>query len=148
MQKYVIDEQIMVWKLLTAFYFRLVCVYPRSSLLSNISIHPLPSHIFSASQKCRSPCSQLSGALSSDCNLFSRPSFAPHHSILTILFISLSKRFKNPALNTIDHAVSLISQRKNIVVLSGAGISVSCGIRQFIFMFDLLLLTMSHHHRS
>lgn len=40
-------------------------------------------------------------------------------------------RFKIPHINTIDDAVDLIKKSKNILVLTGAGISVSCGIPDF-----------------
>jgi NAD-dependent SIR2 family protein deacetylase len=40
-------------------------------------------------------------------------------------------RFKLPHLNTIDDAVDLIKRSSNILVLTGAGISVSCGIPDF-----------------
>ena len=40
-------------------------------------------------------------------------------------------RFKLPHYNTIDDAVQLIQSAKNILVLTGAGISVSCGIPDF-----------------
>ncbi|KDQ18877.1 hypothetical protein BOTBODRAFT_28366 [Botryobasidium botryosum FD-172 SS1] len=42
-----------------------------------------------------------------------------------------SKRSKNPNINTISDVLSLLRASKNIVVLSGAGISVSCGIPDF-----------------
>ncbi|KAK2624731.1 hypothetical protein QTJ16_005924 [Diplocarpon rosae] len=43
----------------------------------------------------------------------------------------LSKRIKLPQYNTVDDAVSLIGLARNIIVLSGAGISTSLGIPDF-----------------
>ncbi|KAG4440904.1 hypothetical protein IFR05_003594 [Cadophora sp. M221] len=43
----------------------------------------------------------------------------------------LSKRIKLPQYNTIDDAVSLIKKARNIIVLTGAGISTSLGIPDF-----------------
>ena len=43
----------------------------------------------------------------------------------------LQKRVKLPQYNTIDDAVSLIERSKNIIVLTGAGISTSLGIPDF-----------------
>lgn len=43
----------------------------------------------------------------------------------------LSKRIKLPQHNTIDDAVALIKNAKNIIVLTGAGISTSLGIPDF-----------------
>lgn len=41
------------------------------------------------------------------------------------------KRYKLPHINTLDDAVKLIGNSKKILVLTGAGISVSCGIPDF-----------------
>ncbi|EPT00966.1 hypothetical protein FOMPIDRAFT_149580 [Fomitopsis schrenkii] len=43
----------------------------------------------------------------------------------------LESREKLPQYNTVDDAVRLIRERKRILVLTGAGISVSCGIPDF-----------------
>ncbi|TVY38768.1 NAD-dependent protein deacetylase [Lachnellula subtilissima] len=43
----------------------------------------------------------------------------------------LSKRIKLPQYNTIDDAVDLLKQSRNIIVLTGAGISTSLGIPDF-----------------
>ncbi|KAG4424810.1 hypothetical protein IFR04_001970 [Cadophora malorum] len=43
----------------------------------------------------------------------------------------LSKRIKLPQYNTVDDAVSLIKKARNIIVLTGAGISTSLGIPDF-----------------
>ncbi|XP_046844853.1 NAD-dependent protein deacetylase sirtuin-1-like [Xenia sp. Carnegie-2017] len=40
-------------------------------------------------------------------------------------------REKLPHINTLDHAIHLLATRKNILVLTGAGVSVSCGIPDF-----------------
>lgn len=41
------------------------------------------------------------------------------------------KRQKLPNINTINDVVELIKKSKNIIVLTGAGVSVSCGIPDF-----------------
>ncbi|KAH9943822.1 SIR2-domain-containing protein [Amylocystis lapponica] len=47
------------------------------------------------------------------------------------LYHELESRDKLPQYNTIDDAVSLIRASKRILILTGAGISVSCGIPDF-----------------
>lgn len=41
------------------------------------------------------------------------------------------RRKRLPNINTIEHVVNLIKASKNIIVLTGAGVSVSCGIPDF-----------------
>lgn len=43
----------------------------------------------------------------------------------------LRRRHKLEQYNTVDDAVELLAKAKNIMVLSGAGISTSCGIPDF-----------------
>lgn len=45
--------------------------------------------------------------------------------------IDKQKRKKRQDINTLEQAVNLISKSKNIIVLTGAGVSVSCGIPDF-----------------
>ncbi|KIP02738.1 hypothetical protein PHLGIDRAFT_130573 [Phlebiopsis gigantea 11061_1 CR5-6] len=56
-------------------------------------------------------------------------------TLLYFLEVAMSRelqaREKQTAYNTIDDAVDLIKQSRNIVILTGAGISVSCGIPDF-----------------
>lgn len=49
---------------------------------------------------------------------------------LTARCISLRRRAKLPQYNTVDDVIQLLKKCKRIVVLTGAGISVSCGIRK------------------
>jgi len=43
----------------------------------------------------------------------------------------LRRREKLPNVNTVDDAIELLRNAKRIIVLSGAGISTSCGIPDF-----------------
>ncbi|RNA02427.1 NAD-dependent deacetylase sirtuin-1-like [Brachionus plicatilis] len=52
-----------------------------------------------------------------------------HASAISSLF--LTQREKLPNVNTIEDCVDLIAKSKNIIVLTGAGCSVSCGIPDF-----------------
>ncbi|CDR99371.1 related to HST1-silencing protein [Sporisorium scitamineum] len=64
-----------------------------------------------------------------------RESDVPLDVLLPILKTALARilrrREKLPQYNTVDDALSLLATRKRIMVLSGAGISVSCGIPDF-----------------
>lgn len=53
-------------------------------------------------------------------------------SLLTLAFSrELAKRAKLPQYNSVDDAVTLIKNARNIIVLTGAGISTSLGIPDF-----------------
>ncbi|KAJ1536719.1 NAD-dependent protein deacetylase sirtuin-1, partial [Nowakowskiella sp. JEL0078] len=48
-----------------------------------------------------------------------------------LFFQKICKREKIASINTLHQALSLFESKKNIIVLSGAGVSVSCGIPDF-----------------
>jgi hypothetical protein len=56
------------------------------------------------------------------------------YEILMDLFLPLRQRKVLEQYQTLDDAVELIRTRKNIIILTGAGISVSCGSK-FSFLF-------------
>eukprot|EP00735_Rhodelphis_limneticus_P011685 TRINITY_DN4819_c0_g1::TRINITY_DN4819_c0_g1_i1::g.995::m.995 TRINITY_DN4819_c0_g1::TRINITY_DN4819_c0_g1_i1::g.995 ORF type:complete len:688 (-),score=73.41,sp/A0A0G2JZ79/SIR1_RAT/59.32/5e-100,SIR2/PF02146.12/9.6e+03,SIR2/PF02146.12/1.2e-60,TPP_enzyme_M/PF00205.17/0.38,TPP_enzyme_M/PF00205.17/1.2,Rep_fac_C/PF08542.6/0.11 TRINITY_DN4819_c0_g1_i1:242-2305(-) len=63
------------------------------------------------------------------CERFLRPEVI--YRLLTELRESIYPRVRCPIVSSIDSALQLISQARKIVVLTGAGISVSCGIPDF-----------------
>jgi hypothetical protein len=58
--------------------------------------------------------------------------------ILMDLFLPIRERHLLDQYQTLDHAVQLIRTCKNILVLTGAGISVSCGSK-FVFYYFVLV---------
>jgi hypothetical protein len=55
------------------------------------------------------------------------------YEILMNLFLPIRQRKVLEQYQTLDDAVELIRTRKNILILTGAGISVSCGSKHFCF---------------
>lgn len=64
-----------------------------------------------------------------------RPPSTPDILLLPFTKLALSRilrrREKLPHLNTVEQAIDLLRRAKKIIVLSGAGISTSCGIPDF-----------------
>ena len=56
------------------------------------------------------------------------------YEILMNLFLPIRRRQVLDQYQTLDDAVELIRTRKNIIVLTGAGISVSCGSKSLDFV--------------
>ena len=57
--------------------------------------------------------------------------------ILMDFFLPVRQRQPLEQYQTLDHAVNLIRQCKNILVLTGAGISVSCGSKSLVVRFSM-----------
>jgi NAD-dependent deacetylase sirtuin 1 len=77
------------------------------------------------------PRELLKELISADSNI---PEDLDQLTLWKIIFNILSeppKRKKLPNVNTIDDISKLIMESKNIVVITGAGVSVSCGIPDF-----------------
>ncbi|XP_038197148.1 NAD-dependent protein deacetylase sirtuin-1 isoform X2 [Arvicola amphibius] len=60
-----------------------------------------------------------------------RPRIGPYTFVQQHLMIEPPKRKKRKDVNTIEDAVKLLQECKKIIVLTGAGVSVSCGIPDF-----------------
>uniref|UniRef100_A0A674GCY2 protein acetyllysine N-acetyltransferase n=1 Tax=Taeniopygia guttata TaxID=59729 RepID=A0A674GCY2_TAEGU len=60
-----------------------------------------------------------------------RPRIGPYTFVQQHLMLEPPKRKKRKDINTIDDAVKLLQECKKIMVLTGAGVSVSCGIPDF-----------------
>jgi hypothetical protein len=58
------------------------------------------------------------------------------YEILMDLFLPIRQRKVLEQYQTLDDAVELIRTRKNILILTGAGISVSCGSKLFFILFS------------
>lgn len=55
------------------------------------------------------------------------------HPLLSIgISREFSRRYKLPQFNTIDDAVHLLKESQNIIVLTGAGVSISCLLGSYI----------------
>jgi hypothetical protein len=70
------------------------------------------------------------------------------YEILMDLFLPIRQRKVLEQYQTLDDAVELIRTRKNILVLTGAGISVSCGSKFFDFLFKKFFFYHSYYFFS
>jgi hypothetical protein len=70
------------------------------------------------------------------------------YEILMDLFLPIRQRKVLEQYQTLDDAVELIRTRKNILVLTGAGISVSCGSKFFHFLFKKFFFYYSYYFFS
>jgi hypothetical protein len=60
------------------------------------------------------------------------------YEILMDLFLPIRQRKVLEEYKTLDDAVELIRTRKNILILTGAGISVSCGSTLIFYLYKLI----------